>query len=65
MESVHASELNIFKSTARLFVTGYSSYGKSYLVGKLIERYINEFDEILISGSNNFPVTPHLKIRYH
>ena len=65
LERVHASDLNIFQSPARLFVTGFSSSGKSCLIGRVITKYINEFDEIIISGSNNFPVTPHPKIKYH
>ena len=65
MEVVPASSVDIFNKPARILVSGFSGCGKSVLVGKIIKKYIDSFTEIIISGSENFPVEAHPKIIIH
>ena len=46
------SDLDIFKNHARILVAGWLNSGKSFLVSKLIRRYANKFDHIIVLGSN-------------
>jgi ABC-type dipeptide/oligopeptide/nickel transport system ATPase component len=65
MERVSANSLEIFNSSARILIAGFSGCGKSILIGQLIMKYIDTFSEIIISGSENFPIDKHPKIKIH
>ena len=65
MEVVDAFSIDLFNKPARILVAGFSGCGKSVLVGKIIKKYIDAFTEIVISGSENFPVEFNPKITLH
>ena len=65
LDTVSIGDVSIFANNARIFVTGFSNSGKSFLVGQLIIKYIDCFDEIIISGAEHFPVQKHNKIKFH
>jgi ABC-type dipeptide/oligopeptide/nickel transport system ATPase component len=65
MERVSADSVNIFHTSARVLIAGFSGCGKSVLIGQLILKYIDAFSEIIISGSENFPIQKHEKIKFH
>ena len=45
-------ELDIFNKPARILVAGASNSGKSYLVSKLIQRWHEKFERIVVIGSD-------------
>ena len=49
---VFETDIDIFKNHARILVAGWSNSGKSFLVSKLIQKYVNKFDHIIVLGSN-------------
>ena len=65
LDTVGLADVSIFANNARIFVTGFSNSGKSFLVGQLIMKYIDCFDEVILSGAEHFPVQKHKKIRHH
>ena len=65
LDTVRIDDVSIFANNARIFVTGFSNSGKSFLVGQLIMKYIDSFDEVILSGAEHFPVQKHKKIRHH
>ena len=46
------SELGIFNKPARILVAGASNSGKSYLVSRLIQRWHQKFERIVVIGSD-------------
>ena len=65
LDTVGLTDVSLFTNNARIFVTGFSNSGKSFLVGQMIMKYIDCFEESVISGAEHFPVQKHRKIRYH
>ena len=45
-----SNELNIFKNSARVIVSGFSYSGKSVFIANLIRKYAADFDRILLFG---------------
>ena len=45
-------ELDIFNKPARILVAGASNSGKSYLVSRLIQRWHQKFERIVVIGSD-------------
>ena len=50
MDVVCESEVNIFHIPARVLISGFSNSGKTYLVSKLIEKYIYTFTAVKVCG---------------
>ena len=49
---VNKNEINIFEKPARLIIAGSSGAGKSYFVSALIEEYRENFDHVIVIGSD-------------
>ena len=51
-----SDNLNIFKNSARVIVSGFSYSGKSVFISNLIRKYAADFDRILIFGVKDHPL---------
>lgn len=54
MELVSASDLDLFKSPARIILSGFSSSGKTHFASLLIAKYLNKFSRVIICGISQF-----------
>ena len=63
-EVIDSDEVDIFIKPARILISGYSGSGKSFFTGLLIKKYLDKFSQVIISGSTNFPVIKHPKIKF-
>ena len=50
------NQLNLFLNPARIIIAGYSNSGKTVLCTKLIQKNINQFENILYCGVENHPL---------
>ena len=51
-----SDDLNIFKNSARVIVSGFTYSGKSVFISNLIRKYAEDFDRILIFGVQDHPL---------
>ena len=49
--SIYENEIDIFNSPARIIVSGTSGAGKSFFISKLIRKYRNKFDNVIVVGA--------------
>ena len=63
MNVVHQSDLDILNSPARILISGFSNSGKTYLVSKLLEKYISSFESVKVCGVPTIGFE-HKKISY-
>ena len=63
------SVINLFREPSRLIIAGFTNSGKSHLSTRLISKYHNTFDRILICGVSHHPLQKHPllsgKLRVH
>ena len=50
--SISENEIDIFEKPARIIVSGTSGAGKSFFISKLIRKYRNKFDSVIVVGAN-------------
>lgn len=65
MQRVKNTEFDIFNKSARIIVAGFSGSGKSYLISKLISKYIDSFSAIKVCGVSQLENIVSEKITYY
>ena len=61
---ISEDELNLFYSPARIIVAGFSGSGKTHIVCKIIEKYNDTFQKIIICGVPRHPLQLHKAISH-
>ena len=49
---VDETEISLFEPSDRIVVAGSSNSGKSYIVSKIIRKYREKFDQVIVIGSD-------------
>ena len=62
---VNHNEIDIFHTSSRVIACGYSGSGKSYLISKLIDKYLHKFSAIKVCGVDALENISSDKITYH
>ena len=53
---IEEKDIDLFINPARLIVAGFSGSGKTSLVCRIVRKYHNKFDKIIVCGTNRHPL---------